>query len=354
MGNVAETYFPPYVWGMSGRYQRGVHTLVTGQEDPRTLTLGHTIHLNIERPVRFPDDYLNYHRVFEAVADQGGISGFAHASGGLQGTTEGMTVQAAFGLLDFGEVMQASELGTDVWFALLNLGYRFAPAAGTDYPYLDHPGAVRGYVETGSDHGVDAWFSGLEQGRIFVTNGPILDLTLNGQGMGSEVRLSKGDMVDISASVVLNPDVGTLARLELIKHGEVIASDSSGEGAENLTLRFSEAAQESAWYVVRAHGQRPGHSASIAAITAPVYVVVDGEERVWKREAVPGIVEGLISALEDVKNRAPSDVIESEAWHSMAVWEQEFPRQLERARERIEATQQKLRDLAEAARTASE
>jgi hypothetical protein len=113
MGNVAETYFPQYVWGMSGRYQRGVHTLVTGQEDPRTLTLGHTIHLNIERPVRFPDDYLNYHRVFEAVADQGGISGFAHASGGLQGTTEGMTVQAAFGLLDFGEVMQASELGTD-------------------------------------------------------------------------------------------------------------------------------------------------------------------------------------------------------------------------------------------------
>lgn len=354
MGNVAETYFPQYAWGKAGRYQRGVHTLVPGQEDPRTLTLGHTIHLNLGRPVRFPDDYLNYHRVFEAVAAQRGISGFAHASGGLLGTVEGMTMQAVFGLLDFGEVMQASEIGTDVWFALLNLGYRFSPAAGTDYPYIDHPGAVRSYVETGPDYSVDAWFTGLEQGRTFVTNGPILDLTLSGHAMGSEVRVGNGDPLNVSASAVLNPDIGTLVRLELIKHGEVIASESSEEGAENLTLRFSEPAQESAWYVVRAHGQRPGHAASITAITAPLYVVVDGEERVWKREAVPGIVDGLISALEEVKNRALADVIETEAWHSMPVWAENFPRQLALVRERIEATQQKLRDLAQAAGTATD
>lgn len=354
MGNVAQTYFSQHTWGKEGRYQRGVHMLVAGQEDPRTMTLGHTIHLNLEEPVRFPDDYLNYHRVFEAVAAQRGISGFAHASGGLLGTVEGMTMQAAFGLLDFGEVMQASEIGTDVWFALLNLGYRFSPAAGTDYPYIDHPGAVRSYVETGPDYSVDAWFTGLEQGRTFVTNGPILDLTLSGHAMGSEVRVGNGDPLNVSASAVLNPDIGTLVRLELIKHGEVIASESSEEGAENLTLRFSEPAQESAWYVVRAHGQRPGHAASITAITAPLYVVVDGEERVWKREAVPGIVDGLISALEEVKNRALADVIETEAWHSMPVWAENFPRQLALVRERIEATQQKLRDLAQAAGTATD
>ena len=175
MGNVAQTYFPQYAWGKTGRYQRGRYALVSGQEDPRTLTLGHTIHLNLEQPVRFPDDYLNYHRVFEAAAAQGGISGFAHASGRAldasgpagyaAGGTEGMTLQAASGWLDFAEVMQSSEIGTGDWFSLLNLGYRFAPGAGTDYPYIEHPGAVRGYVETGPDYSVDAWFAGLEQGR---------------------------------------------------------------------------------------------------------------------------------------------------------------------------------------------
>ena len=354
MGNVAKTYFPQYAWGRAGRYQRGAHTLAPGQEDPRTLTLGHTIHLNIESPVRFADDYFNYHRVFEAVAAQGGVSGFAHTAGGEWGVAEGMTIQAAFGLLDFGEVMQAGKIGTDVWFALLNLGYRISPAAGTDYPYLDHPGAVRSYVETGPDYSVDAWFSGLEQGNTFVTNGPILDLTVNGHAIGGELRVDNGDQLNVSASAVLNPDFGTLARLELIKHGEVIASESSEEGAENLTLRLAEAARESAWYVLRAHGRGPGDAASLAAMTAPVYVVVDGEERVWKRQAAPDIAEGLIAALEEVKNRALADVIETEAWHTTPAWAEGFSSQLALARERIEATQRKLRDLAEAAGRATE
>ena len=86
MGNVGQTYFPQYVWGADGRRSRQHHTLVSGQEDPRTLTIGHTIHLNLVHPVRFAEDYLNYHRVFEAVGGQGGLSGFAHAAGGLPGT----------------------------------------------------------------------------------------------------------------------------------------------------------------------------------------------------------------------------------------------------------------------------
>ena len=111
---------------------------------------------------------------------------------------------------------------------------------------------------------------------------------MSGHTIGGEARVDSGDQLNVSASAVVNPDIGTLTRLELIKHGEVIASETSEEGAENLTLRFSEAARESAWYVVRAHGRKPGHAASITAMTAPVYVVVDGEERVWKRQAAPG------------------------------------------------------------------
>lgn len=358
MGNVARTYFPLRFWGRAGRYSRGTHALVSGQEDPRTMTLGHTIHLNLEQPVRFPGSYLDYRRVFEAVAAQGGVSGFAHASGRpleesgpagwATGGEEGMAVLAATGGLDFAEIMQSGEIGTRFWFAFLNLGYRLAPAAGTDYPYIEPPGAVRSYVETPAGFSVDAWFSGLEQGRTFVTNGPMLGMTLNGQGIGSEVRVVAGDPLELSISATLNPDLGVLTRLEILRHGEIIAEETS-QGARELALHFSEPARESAWYVARARGHRPGHDGSIAALTAPVYVVVDGQERVWKRREVPAIAGRLISMLEAVKHQDPQQVFDSESWDTHPVWAEVFPDHLSRARAQIEEAQEWLRGLAETA-----
>ena len=79
------------------------------------------------------------------------------------------------------------------WFDLLNLGLRIAPAAGTDYPYLDHPGAVRNYVHIPGGWSVDGWFAGLGAGHTFVTTGALVALSINGKGMGEELRVAAGD-----------------------------------------------------------------------------------------------------------------------------------------------------------------
>ncbi len=349
MGNVGRAYFPQYAWGRDGRHSQGSHALVPGQEDPRTLVLGHTIHLNLTQPIRFPDDYLNYQRVFEAAAAQGGVSGFAHGSGGLPGTTQGMTMQATTGLLDFAEVMQDSQIGTQVWYALLNLGFRIAPAAGTDYPYIDHPGAVRSYVHTGAaETPLDAWFAGLEQGRTFVTNGPLLRFSANdAAGMGETLRLARGDELVLKGSAALNPDIGRLVRLDVVSQGQVVASQPAASDKAMLTTRLR--VHESGWYVLHAVGERPGHGAPIEAASAPVYVEVAGDTRTWKRDAVAAITTRLIGMLETVKHTAPEQVADSEAWHSMPVWQRDFARQLGNSRTRIDAAQKALRDLAEAA-----
>ena len=60
-------------------------------------------------------------------------------------------------------------------------------------------------------------------------------------------------------------------------------------------------------------------------------------------------VHRLISALEAVKNRALADVFDSEPWHTMPVWTERFPDLLANARKRIEAAQQELGELREAA-----
>ncbi|RPI24832.1 MAG: hypothetical protein EHM61_16010, partial [Acidobacteria bacterium] len=60
MGDEERTYYPQYAFGAEGRYIDRGTVLAPGQEDPRTAELGHTLHLNLAAPVRFPDRYADY------------------------------------------------------------------------------------------------------------------------------------------------------------------------------------------------------------------------------------------------------------------------------------------------------
>ena len=250
-----------------------------------------------------------------------------------------MIMQAVFGLLDFGEIMQGSRIGTNVWFRFLNLGLRFSPAAGTDYPYINHPGAERSYVKTNGPD-VEKWYEGLARGATFVTNGPLLEFSVDDAPSGSEVAVQSGEILDIFARATMNPDLGEIAGLELISMGEVIANGEPESGGISLHTEIT--ATTSGWFVVKATaaGETP-----ISAITAPVFVIVDGNERTWRQEAVPAIADELISAIEAVKQRDPATVFDSEAWHSMPVWQRDFVRQLKNAAPRLTETQQRLEEL---------
>ena len=98
MGNMAGTHFGQPAWGAEGRYQRDGHALVSGQEDPRTVHRGHTIHHNLQRPLHLgPESYFLYHRVFEESRGQGGVSGYAHHAELFNGR-RGMALDVPFAL----------------------------------------------------------------------------------------------------------------------------------------------------------------------------------------------------------------------------------------------------------------
>ncbi|MDP6375987.1 MAG: hypothetical protein QF921_11220 [Pseudomonadales bacterium] len=61
---------------------------------------------------------------------------------------------------------------------------------------------------------------------------------------------------------------------------------------------------------------------------------------------MPQISARFSTALESVKQRDLSQLVETEAWDSMPVWAREFDTQLEAAVARIETVQQRLADLA--------
>jgi hypothetical protein len=292
MGDIGKTYYPQYAWGKAAQYSEGGSTLVSGQEDPRTRRMGHTLHANLTAPVRNPERYYQYNEVFDAMRKQGGVSGYAHGGG------SGLWLDLPFGRIDFIE-MQILYARSKQWFEALNLGYKLTPAAGSDYPHMDDlVGGSRMYVHTGKDDSPQAWFDGVRAGKVFVTNGPLLSLSINDKGIGSEMDLAEGDTLVIEASTLLNPGINKLGKLELIHQGKVIAETTATDGEQQLKLTKKIKADKGGWFVVRAQGNKNiahpdwGAIQGITAYSAPIYVTVNGLG--WcETKAMPDIVKRI-------------------------------------------------------------
>jgi hypothetical protein len=212
----------------------------------------------------------------------------------MHNATRGLAIDVPFGLVDFLEIMSLNWTGTSIWFDFLNLGYKLPPSAGTDYPLLGVPGAMRDYVQVDRPFTSQAWFDGLKAGRVFVTTGPMLEFTVNGRGMGSELHVKSGDPLLIRAAASINPDIDELSSLDLIEQGDTVRSVSAqSRGRTELHLDLT--ATHGTWFVLRARGK----NSDVIAVSSPVYVSVDGE-KFWKRSAVRSIVEKLKLRMQEI------------------------------------------------------
>jgi len=330
MGNIAGTYFKQPEWGPSGRYERDGVVLVPGQEDPRTGQRGHTIHWNLQKRTHVDQAaFYQYHEVFEETRRQGAITGYAHW-GELFHAPRGLALDVPFGLVDFIEVLQGGRLSIDPWYTLLNLGYRVLPAGGADYPYFGPtlPGVERTYVKLDGPFSADAWFHSFRRGHAYVTNGPFLDLTVNGRQIGDELRVSRGIEIRVAAAAWMNPDVDAMDRLELVVLGDV-AAQQFADGRDRVELKKALIADRSMWIAVRAYGRHQERGYTTIAHSAPIYVVV-GDEPTWKIEAVPELVQRERALLRELltKRIDPSEDLESFETSDVLVrqWEAQLPR----------------------------
>ncbi len=360
MGNIAVTHFKQPAWGEAGQYVREGHALVSGQEDPRTVQRGHTIHHNLQRPIRQdPESYFLYHRVFEESRAQGGISGYAHM-GQLFNGERGLALDVPFGLVDFIEVLQGGRLYDDIWYSFLNLGFNVRPIAGADYPYFGPtlPGVERTYVKLDGPFAPNEWYNAYRSGHTYVSNGPFLEFSVNGREMGSELRVGRGESLEIVAEASLNPDIDRLNRLELVVHGEVVATATQTAGAgdgDRLRLATQIEADESLWVAVRAFGDRDGERDMTVAHSAPVFVVVE-DEPWWKLEAVPELVARHRAKLQELLTEPIRPAGDLEYWETTRLLEEHWEQQrlqLEPRVQEADALYEALLDRARAVATAT-
>jgi len=304
MGDHARTFFQQRGFGRDGRILFEGTVLVPGQEDPRITQLGHTIALNISEPVRDTSRYYLHDWVYDRVHQLGGLYGYAHVNRGRFNIHRDMSLNVPLDKVDFVELLQFHQLGTTLYYDFLNLGFKITASAGSDVPWGATIGEVRVYAFQG-DYDVvgDGWFQALEKGRTFVTNGPMIEFTVNDALPGDEIQLSEETpILKVKARTWGHPDRLTPTRLEIVKYGEVIRTvTESLLPTGELQLEFDLEADMGCWLAARAMADDGS-----AAHTTPIYLSRPSL-RFWDYQQVPDLIDQRLHSLNEVEQLIDSN-----------------------------------------------
>lgn len=197
-----------------------------------------------------------------------------------------LVVDAALGLVDSVDVGGVGDLDgtTYLYHRLLGCGIRLAATAGTDtmlsnlrnWPLSNPPGWFRAYVELGDQPlSAEAWQQAVRSGRTFVTNGPWLEIDVNGCGIGQDVDLDERDVVRVSASS-RGPGVESLT---MVSAYGILAEKRLPNGSDGGRLDIELPISSPTWLAAIAAGPEP-HAAlgpRLYAHTSPIWINLRGQ-----------------------------------------------------------------------------
>ncbi|MBK7496554.1 MAG: CehA/McbA family metallohydrolase [Candidatus Omnitrophica bacterium] len=210
---------------------RDGETIVYATQENRQHLLGHLTLLGVKKPIMpwcsgGPDEADlggNLEATLSRWADdchkQGGTVIIPHIP-----TPNGEPAALiATGRADAVEFLIHSEYIHKEYYRYLNCGYRLPLVGGTDKMCSGVPiGLYRTYVHIPADQefSYDSWCRNLKTGNTFISGGPLLWFQVEGQAMGSTLRLpGGGGTVEVE---ILARSCLPFHCIELIRNGEVV------------------------------------------------------------------------------------------------------------------------------------
>lgn len=294
MGDIEATYFNAPSFGKGSSICRDDFCLVFGQEEPRS-DYGHVIGLNIDALARDTANYNHYDWVFEKLHQApDALVGFAHFAYRGEGVIPGMALFAPLTKIDFVELLQNTQLNQADYYDYLNMGFRIAAAAGSDFPWGSTIGDCRTFVYTGPSFSADAWFKGLKDGRTFVSNGPAVFLEVDGKMPGDEISCQKQQKIRINVTALSNKNIGVIKQVKLYNNDGLLYSRDNVAGADSFSYTIDHIVTKSQWICADVTCE------NIAlAHTSPIYVVADGEQ-IFDKEKAPAIIAKQLKLLDEI------------------------------------------------------
>ena len=285
----------------SGAYDKARSTperLLSWGEEYRPPFYGHINFINLTKHLISPfttgyEDtaiaslYPSNTDMFRLAKKQGALTGHVHPFQAEPETVgyanaRGFPVDLALGSFDYLEVMtnaRYARFTARVWHRALNCGFKVTASGGEDSISNLHRtaalGAGRVYSYLGDKLEWGRWVDAIREGRTFITNGPLVDLKVNGEGPGAEIQLpAGGGSVEIVASLQTAFPVD---RFEIIFKGKPLAEltveqDDLRKGFIKKRVEVT----ESGWFTARALSDGtvyPLDDENMHAETSAVYVL---------------------------------------------------------------------------------
>ena len=245
---------------------------------------------------------------------QGGLASYVHPSGAepfANPAAPGLPVElVADGILGDVQALEIAclwtdELGTaEVWYHLLNLGWPVAATSGSDVMLNFYrtmaAGSTRTYVHTGGADDFDSYLEGLKAGRSFVTNGPLLEFTVDGAMPGGTTPADGSADWALTLHAAMEVDA-----VEIVVNGQVVRTlDVAGSGTRSLSGSVDLPA--GGWVAARVTGPAttawPGMDSYAFAHASPVWIgavgSVDGGAERRSAQVLLGALAGARTALE--------------------------------------------------------
>jgi hypothetical protein len=157
------------------------------------------------------------------------------------------------------------------YYRLLNCGFRLPASAGSAAGVKPNPvGHNRAYVQITEDFSYASYFDAFKAGKSFVTNGPMLFLSVNDLGPGETIEIgndSQPKSLSVSVEATWNRPIG---KVDIIANGEVINSFKAEGNRKSLQETFHWKPSQSGWLAARAIAAR--QLPIRFAHTSPVYL----------------------------------------------------------------------------------
>ena len=171
-------------------------------------------------------------------------------------------------------------------------------------------GGSRTYAQIRKDEPLtfETWSRAVRAGKTFVSNGPLLDLEVEGKMMGEKLRLpDSGGKIQF---YVRAQSVWPIHTLEIIVNGRVVDATQSATGTDELSLKGSLRIQESCWIAARCVSKMKKQQSAmgrghLGAHTSPVYILHGNKDLFNPSDAVYmlTLLEGTIAYLDTLGTR---------------------------------------------------
>jgi TolB protein len=238
--------------------------------------------------------------VADMAHEQQGLVGYVHPFDTIpdpakdESLTHELPVDVALHKVDYIEVVGFSDHKStaNVWYRLLNLGFRLSTAAGTDamanFSSLRGPvGMNRVYAQVPTGPlAIAPWLASLKTGKTFATNGPLIGFTLDNHAPGDEVKLPRGGgTVKFTAWL---RSIVPVDHFQVVCNGQVVRDLELSANRDAADISGTLPVTQSGWCVLRAFSDRDEHPILDAypyATTSAIYTRVEGSTLEAKEDA---------------------------------------------------------------------